>query len=83
MKIDPRFSLSVEDEGGQKALRFHAAVDAALVGIAVPLFDASFGELCDLAGVGTMELRSPSRRGRYRFSGREEGHGENRLRNRP
>ena len=55
MKVDPRFSLSVEGRDGQKVLRAFAAADAPIGGTATPLFEASFGELCDLAEVGAKE----------------------------
>jgi hypothetical protein len=52
MKVDPRFSLSMGEAEGQKALRFSAAGDCRLGESATPLFEAPFSELCELAGVG-------------------------------
>ena len=57
MKVDPGFSLSIEDEDGQKALRFAAADDAVLRDGATPLFEAEFDELCEMAGVGKEDRR--------------------------
>jgi alpha-galactosidase len=50
MKVDPRFSVSIEDADGQKALRFVAAEDAVIRGRATALFEAAFDELYALAG---------------------------------
>ena len=69
MKVDPRFSLSVVDRGGQKALLFRAEADLALSEGATPLFAASFGELCDLAEVGAAaRARFGDRKGRAIYS---------------
>lgn len=50
MKVDPRFSASIEDRDGQKSLRFSASAETALGEGAAPLFEAGFSELCELAG---------------------------------
>lgn len=50
MKVDPRFSLSIEDAGGLVTLRFAAAQDLRLDEGASRLFEAGFDELCELAG---------------------------------
>jgi alpha-galactosidase len=69
MKVDPRFSLSIGDGDGQKTLRLFAVAESALVETATPLFDATFGELCDLAGVGAVErARFGNKKGRTIFS---------------
>ena len=51
MKVDPRFSLSIEAEGGLEILRLRAAEDLEISEASTRLFDASFAELCELAGV--------------------------------
>jgi alpha-galactosidase len=55
MKVDPRFSLSVEDVSGIASLRFRAAAPLLVDEGATRLFDASFAELCDLAGAPKAE----------------------------
>lgn len=67
MKVDPRFSLSVEGRDGQKVLRAFAAADADIAESATPLFEASFGELCDLAEVGERDRRAFEARDRTIF----------------
>jgi alpha-galactosidase len=52
MKVNPGFSLRVDDREGQKALRFFASRDVTIAQEATPLFGSSFAELCELAGVG-------------------------------
>jgi alpha-galactosidase len=51
MKVDPRFSLSIADGDRQKTLTFFAAESWAIGEGSTSLFEADFGELCDLAGV--------------------------------
>lgn len=51
MKIDPAFSMSIEEASGQRVLRFAWAAGVLPGGDATGLFEASFGELCELAGV--------------------------------
>lgn len=67
MKVDPRFSLSVETRDEQTILRAFAAADAAIAETATFLFEASFGELCDLALVGARERRAFEARDRTIF----------------
>jgi alpha-galactosidase len=49
MTIDPRFSLSITEQKGQKALAIRSAKDLAVGETATSLFAASFEELCELA----------------------------------
>jgi alpha-galactosidase len=69
MKVDQRFSVSIEGDLGLRALRLVAVREAAIDEAASALFDASFEELCGLAGVGPAarsRFESPS--GRTIFS---------------
>jgi alpha-galactosidase len=58
MKIDPRFSVSIEGVEGGSVLRFVAAREASVEESASALVEASFEELCDLAGMAP-EARAP------------------------